>query len=232
LTTVGATGASGPGRPRRYSNDEILEVAERLLSAEGVAAISIRRIADELSCAPMTLYNGFGSKRDMLDHLARRLLARHDVLPQETLPLDERVSEWMWRFRRAIIDGRLFELFSDGPPLATLLAAVGDWIRQLSAEGWGEQPAAMQAQHLLWTVNGFCLTQAAAGTPIHPSAVKQLDPALRPWAKRYLEYFPDTDSDALFSLTVQATVAGMQSGAGRRISKPVARRRPADRAPT
>lgn len=212
MNTERAVAPQGVGRPRRYSPDEILEVAERLLATEGVVAISIRRIAEELSCAPMTLYNAFSSKRDLLDRLAMRLLSRHNVLPDGTLPLDARVREWMWRFRRAVVEGRLYELFSEGPPLATLLAAVGEWIRQLIAEGWEERPAAIQAQHLMWTVNGFCLTQASAGRPIGRAVLKQLDASLRVGARQYLDYVSDTDTDVLFHMTVEAAVATVGAG--------------------
>jgi len=202
----------GPGRPRLFAEDEILEVAERLLADRGVAAVSVRRIGEALGCAPMTLYTTFASKRAMLDALAARLLGRHDTLPDDSLALDQRIREWMWRFRRAATDGRLYELFSDGPPQATLVTTVATWIGQLCAEGWDEQSATVEAQHLLWTVNGFCLTQASAGRRLAPSVLRQVDPSVREWARRFLAYQPTTDVDDLFARTVEATIAGLRTG--------------------
>jgi len=201
----------GPGRPRLFTEDEILEVAEQLLAESGVGAVSVRRIAEELGCAPMTLYTTFASKRALLDALAARLLGRHDMLPDDSLPLDQRIQDWMWRFRRAATEGRLYELFSDGPPLATLVTTVATWIGQLCAEGWDERSATVEAQHLLWTVNGFCLTQATAGRRLAPSVLRQLDPPLRDWARHFLAYQPSTDVDELFAHTVNATIAGLRA---------------------
>jgi AcrR family transcriptional regulator len=211
--TAGATERTparrGPGRPRRLDRDRVLDAAERLLGTAGVAAVSIRSVADALGCAPMTLYTTFPSKQELLDALAERLLGRHDAFPDARLPLPERVADWMARFRRAVLDGRLYELFSDGPPLATMVATAGEWISQLLAEGWEEQHATVVAQHLLWTVNGFCLTQASAGRTIPPAVLDRIDPGARDGARRYLAHQPHTDPDALFALLVQAVVAGL-----------------------
>lgn len=47
----------------------ILEVASRLLSAEGPEALSNRRVAREAGCTTMTIYSRFGSKGGILDAL-------------------------------------------------------------------------------------------------------------------------------------------------------------------
>ena len=44
----------------------IAVVAERLFQTEGFAAVSMRRLAKEAGCAPMTLYAYFDSKADIL----------------------------------------------------------------------------------------------------------------------------------------------------------------------
>jgi AcrR family transcriptional regulator len=202
--------ARGRGRPRRLAREDVLDAAEDLLGAAGVGAISMRSVADRLGCPPMTLYSAFPSKRDLLDALAERLLGRHDAFPDPTLPLPERVADWMARFRRAILDGRLYELFSEGPPLATMVATAGEWIRQLIDDGWDEPRATVVAQHLLWTVNGFCVTQAGARRSIPRSVLDRIDGRAREGAVRYLDHQPATDPDELFELLVRAVVAGLR----------------------
>jgi TetR/AcrR family transcriptional regulator, tetracycline repressor protein len=201
--------ARGRGRPRRLERDDVLDAAEHLLGTAGVAGVGMRSVADALGCAPMTLYSSFPSKRHLLDALAERLLGRHDPLPDPTLPLPERVADWMERFRRAALEGRLYELFSEGPPLAWMVATAGEWIRQLLDDGCDEPRATVVAQHLLWTVNGFCLTQASAGRPIPAAVLDRIPPDARDGAQRYLAHQPRTDPDELFALLVQAVVAGL-----------------------
>lgn len=61
-------------RPRSQANisqarEKIVAHALKLFREEGYAAISIRRLAKEVGCAPMTIYAHFDSKIDILQHL-------------------------------------------------------------------------------------------------------------------------------------------------------------------
>ena len=57
--------------PRRMDaqEDEILEAASRILSAEGAAALTVRRIAAEAGCSTMGIYSRFGGKDGVVDAL-------------------------------------------------------------------------------------------------------------------------------------------------------------------
>ncbi|WP_211242863.1 TetR/AcrR family transcriptional regulator [Sinimarinibacterium sp. CAU 1509] len=60
------------GRPPRSAQQSaevrgrVIEVARRLFADEGFEAVSMRRIAAESGCAPMTLYGYFHSKNEIL----------------------------------------------------------------------------------------------------------------------------------------------------------------------
>jgi AcrR family transcriptional regulator len=58
-----------PRDPDRLTRERILETAIALADAEGLEAVSIRRIATELSARPMSLYAHIGSKDDLLDFM-------------------------------------------------------------------------------------------------------------------------------------------------------------------
>ena len=64
--------AIAPGRPvvsaskRERMRREIADIAKRLFQKDGYAKISIRRIASEMGCSPMTLYKYYPSKVDIL----------------------------------------------------------------------------------------------------------------------------------------------------------------------
>lgn len=47
----------------------LLDAAGRILAEDGPAALSVRRIASEAGVAPMCVYNRFGGKNGIVDHL-------------------------------------------------------------------------------------------------------------------------------------------------------------------
>lgn len=78
--------AKKSGRPLRSEKDiremrsKIARVAQKLFREEGFDAVSIRRLAKEVGCAPMTIYAHFDTKTDILRHMWADVL---DVLFQE-----------------------------------------------------------------------------------------------------------------------------------------------------
>ncbi|BDT94249.1 TetR family transcriptional regulator [Nocardia sputorum] len=54
------------GRPARISRTEILAAANSVIEAEGVAKLTMRRLATELGCTPMALYHHVRDKEDLL----------------------------------------------------------------------------------------------------------------------------------------------------------------------
>ncbi len=70
-------GAAEPGRrgPKpRYSVDEVVAAAIAVADAEGLAAISVRRIAVELGVSPMSIYTYVPSKAELVDLMLDRVL--------------------------------------------------------------------------------------------------------------------------------------------------------------
>lgn len=83
---------AAPGRPaiseakRQRMRRDIAGVAKSLFQADGYAKISMRRIAGELGCSPMTLYKYYDTKVDVLRTLwadvFRELFERLEVVSQ------------------------------------------------------------------------------------------------------------------------------------------------------
>jgi AcrR family transcriptional regulator len=55
------------GRPPAYTRDQVVEAAIRLADAEGLAAVTMRRIATELGAGAMSLYTYVPDKDRLLD---------------------------------------------------------------------------------------------------------------------------------------------------------------------
>jgi TetR/AcrR family tetracycline transcriptional repressor len=62
------------GRPKKVTVAEIADAALALLDAEGLDAVSFRRVGAELGVSHMTLYSYFDSKESLLDAVIGRAL--------------------------------------------------------------------------------------------------------------------------------------------------------------
>ncbi|MEV7195501.1 helix-turn-helix domain-containing protein [Streptomyces sp. NPDC093510] len=75
------------GRPRRIDPETIVETARRILEKEGVAALSMRRVAKEVGTTPMALYHHVRDKDDLL---MLTLSGTAATVPRPELPADPR----------------------------------------------------------------------------------------------------------------------------------------------
>jgi AcrR family transcriptional regulator len=76
--------SGGQAKKRRLSPEAITEAAIRLADAEGLEAVSIRRVAAELDGRAMSLYDHFASKRDLLASMTDEVVG--EMLVSQPLP--------------------------------------------------------------------------------------------------------------------------------------------------
>lgn len=69
-------------RRRGLTRERVLEAAIALADAEGIAALTMRRLADEVDVKAMALYNHVDNKDDLLDAMIERA-AESIVLPDD-----------------------------------------------------------------------------------------------------------------------------------------------------
>jgi AcrR family transcriptional regulator len=74
------------GRPPRISREEVLTTARRIVDAEGVDRLTMRRLAAEVGSTPMALYHHVRNKEELLllllDDYAARALHRPEMPTQ------------------------------------------------------------------------------------------------------------------------------------------------------
>ena len=80
----------------RLTRDDVTGRALALADAEGIDALTIRRLAADLSVTPMALYWHFQDKERLLDGVAEL------VLSQITLPADDESRPWDQRLREVL----------------------------------------------------------------------------------------------------------------------------------
>ncbi|MEU1388657.1 MULTISPECIES: TetR/AcrR family transcriptional regulator C-terminal domain-containing protein [unclassified Nonomuraea] len=99
---------SRPEPPRRpaLTREAVVAAAVAIADAEGLGAVSIRRVAAELGARTMTLYSYIERKEDLLALMADEIAA--EVLVEEPLPED-------WRAALLLLAGREREVVRRHP---------------------------------------------------------------------------------------------------------------------
>ncbi|MEU2493800.1 TetR/AcrR family transcriptional regulator C-terminal domain-containing protein [Streptomyces sp. NPDC007883] len=96
-------------RPRKplLSRDRIVGAASALVDAEGLDAVSTRRLAAELGVSGPSLYNHFRNKDEILDAVADAVSAKVDLsMFDESDPRDWRTAlhDWAVSYRAALTE--------------------------------------------------------------------------------------------------------------------------------
>jgi AcrR family transcriptional regulator len=99
------------GRPREHDGETalaLLDEAERLVEAEGAAALTVRRVAEGVGVSTRAVYSVYGSKDGLLVALGARgfdmLLRRITELPRLDDPVDDLVEAGIAVFRRFAVE--------------------------------------------------------------------------------------------------------------------------------
>lgn len=101
----------GVGRPPRLSLDAIIAAAARILHAEGLEKLSMRRLASDLGTTPMALYHHVRDKDELLVHV---LESQARTMPRPEFPADPRQ-------RLAAASILLYELLAERPWIIEVL---------------------------------------------------------------------------------------------------------------
>jgi AcrR family transcriptional regulator len=202
------------------TRERIVEAGLRVMDAEGVDAVSMRRLARELGVEAMSLYNHVRDKEDLLDRMVETIMAS---MPEPDEPTD---GDWFaygrqiamdWRTMLRSHPGAIQLLAERKAPISTLEAlrpadrALGALMRAgLSPED------AVQAFH---TIGGYIFGYVMMETgqlfgdkPGHevPAEVGALLPNLAVTAP----FLHDCDFDAQFVFGLDLMLEGLRAKVG------------------
>ncbi|MFJ4651516.1 TetR/AcrR family transcriptional regulator C-terminal domain-containing protein [Nocardia sp. NPDC088792] len=142
--------------------DAIVRVALTQLDEVGLEALSLRRVAKDLGVHPSALYYHFTNKQELLDEMARAIIA--DALNLADAPHRQRWDDWLVFLartqRRAVRthrDGAIL-MFRSRPTAADQLAYLDTLIQLLITDGF----TAEGAGRAFSAVSGYAIGIAAA----------------------------------------------------------------------
>jgi AcrR family transcriptional regulator len=153
--------------PRRLSRDGVLEAALRVVDAEGLEGLTMRRLGAELGVEAMSLYRHLPGKDAVLDGMIERILAEVE-LPGAAAAVEPRdaIMAMARSYRRAALrHPRAFPLVVmrpvTGPVGLRVLEAV---LQQVMAAGLRGAAAVERYRALTSYVTGFALLDIGRAT--------------------------------------------------------------------
>jgi TetR/AcrR family tetracycline transcriptional repressor len=210
------------------SRPTVLEAALAIADADGVDALSMRRLAAELGVTPMALYNHVANRDDLLDGVAD-LVARGIARPS---------GRWGWRRRLLTVLGEVRAAClrhpSAGPLLQGAQAPTPALLRPAEAglealEDAGLRPAAARAgwAALVSLTFGHAAYQLAGHMRGPASGRASLDPVAFPRIAA-MQSAPAFDWDRAFAHALGALVDGLVTRPPVAVRRDDAKRDPAD----
>ena len=190
-----------------------------MISNEGVDALTMRRLADELRVTPMTIYGHFENKSALLQAVGRRTLEEIDLPPASGV-WEQQVVDLAHTLRRALVSGHtaaLLSTLSEDLPL-TVLHLADRGLSLMERVGLEGEEAVVAFRVLFWHTVGSALSDSAMRT-LSPSstasAVRQLDAVEIPAFHRLRGHFGPIDPEELFERTTRALALGLRAGTPR-----------------
>ncbi|MGA5301642.1 TetR/AcrR family transcriptional regulator [Nucisporomicrobium flavum] len=200
-------------RPRQtlLSRERIVEVAAALVDAEGLEAVSVRRLATELGVAGPSLYNHFATKNEILDAVADAVVAQVDVSFFATHGWQDALRLWA-RSYHAVLSAHpnIVPVLAQGPGRRPAALAMADTVYGgLIAGGWPPARATHIGALMRYLVTGSALGSFALGFDEDPQVYAERYPHLRD-AHLLAEHRRSVDEGA-FELGLETVVTGLEA---------------------
>lgn len=151
------------------SRETVADGAIALADAEGLDALTIRRLAQELGVTPMALYWHFKNKDELLAGVVDRLWEQVDTTRDRSRPLLDQFRVLveslvaMLRRHRALVT--LFQVAADKDPSPGFLDATETALEILTEYGFDVEPAAAVCGNVLRTAVMLVLGEPGARAP-------------------------------------------------------------------
>lgn len=190
------------------SRQRIVEVATAILDAEGLDALSTRRLAHELGVRAPSLYNHFATKEKILDAVGDAIIAQVDLGMFGVWDWATSLTEWARAYRRALAaHPNAVPFLARGPALRPAALALADAVYGALVEaGWPASYATRIGATMRYFVAGSALSSFALGFADDPRVYAQRYPHLHD-AHRLREHHRQVDEGA-FELGLATLVAG------------------------
>ncbi|HEX2806631.1 MAG TPA: TetR/AcrR family transcriptional regulator [Kineosporiaceae bacterium] len=198
-------------RPRQalLNRRRIIEAAALLVDAEGLGALSIRRLAAELGVSGPSLYNHFGTKDEILDAVIDEIISQVDTACLTRQDWRAALLTWGQSYRAALAaHPNIVPYLAQGPGRRPASLAMADAVYGALVEaGWPPARATHIGAMMRYLVTGSALGSFAGGFADDPSLYAHAYPHLHQ-AHRLAEHRASVDEGA-FTLGLEMMIDGL-----------------------
>ncbi|MFG3051646.1 TetR/AcrR family transcriptional regulator C-terminal domain-containing protein [Kitasatospora sp. NPDC048239] len=158
-------------RPRTplLSRERIVTAALQLVDAEGLDALSTRRLATGLSVSGPSLYNHFATKDELLDAVVDSVMGEVDLsmFADAAAPWPQALRDWARSYRAALAaHPNIVPVLAQGPGRRPNALRLADAVFGCLVEaGWPRGQATRIGALMRYFVTGSALASFAAGFP-------------------------------------------------------------------
>jgi AcrR family transcriptional regulator len=195
-------------RPRLLTRERIVAAAAALVDAEGLEAVSVRRLAAELGVRGPSLYNHFATKNEIVDAVADAVVSQVDVSFFGTHDWRAALRLWAQSFHEVLsAHPNIVPVLAHGPGRRPAGLAMADVVYGgLIDAGWPEAQATHIGALMRYLVTGSALGSFALGFAEDPRLYESY-PHLRR-AHLLAEHQHSVDEGA-FTLGLDLLIAGL-----------------------
>ncbi|GGZ92810.1 TetR/AcrR family transcriptional regulator [Streptomyces echinoruber] len=167
-------------RPRKplLSTDRIVKAARDLVDAEGLQALSTRRLAAELGVSGPSLYNHFRTKDELLEAVADSVSAQVDLsMFEDGRDWRTALRDWAYSYRAALRDHpNIVPVLARGPGRRPAALRLADAVYgAMVGAGWPPAHATSIGALMRYFIMGSALGSFAGGFVEDPSAYDPAD---------------------------------------------------------
>ncbi|MFG2817606.1 TetR/AcrR family transcriptional regulator [Streptomyces sp. NPDC048410] len=205
-------------RPRKplLSTDRIVRTAQALVDAEGLQAVSTRRLAAELGVSGPSLYNHFRTKDEILEAVADAVSAQVDLsMFEDGRDWRTALHDWAVSYRSALRDHpNIVPVLARGPGRRPAGLRLADAVYGGMVDaGWSPAQATSIGALMRYFVMGSALSSFAGGFVDDASAYDPADYPHLGQAHLLAEQQEKVDERA-FEVGLAALLAGLEAQYG------------------
>jgi AcrR family transcriptional regulator len=212
-------------RKTPLTRDAIVDAALRVLDQEGVDAVSMRRVGEELGTGAATLYWHIGSKDELLDLVLDRAFGELDVPEPDPARWEEQLKELARQGRSVMKQHRDLARLSLGRiPTGPNLLRMSEALLGILRTGTQDRVAAFGGDLVALLVGAYVFEESLASTPVgddapshNPEMVTEFYASLP--ADRFPNvvaltragYLTEGDADERFEFGIDVLIRGLRT---------------------
>jgi AcrR family transcriptional regulator len=204
-----------PGRPRKLTEEAVLDAALELLTEIPLEAFTLAKLAQKVGASTMSLYTYFASRDALLEAVADRAF-RLFAVPDREGPWQDQILAWLWALKAHV----------DCHPVATKLMAWTGRVPMAWLRIWAPILRLLHEQGLEgarlavtfdWFINaaiGLIITEQRAAEISKTAAVVDIGALAQEdgiLLLRFLYDLQSIDDEARFTLGFRRLLDGLQS---------------------